>query len=56
MYNLQVNYVDHTDPWMGILEAIAFSVRYTYRRTKYKSSGQLVFGQDMILPTKHVVY
>ena len=28
--------------------------RITYQRTKVKSPGQLVFGQDMILPINHV--
>ena len=53
-YNLQETYVDDAEPCMGILATEDFSVRSTYHRTKQKSPGQLVFGQDMILPIKHI--
>ena len=39
---------------MSILLAEYFSVRSTYRWTKQKSPGQLVFGQDMILPINNI--
>ena len=39
---------------MGILAAVAFAVRAMYHQTKQKSPGQLVFGQDMILPINHL--
>ena len=39
---------------MGILAAAAFAVQPMYYTTKVKSPGQLVFGQDMILPITHV--
>ena len=39
---------------MGILAAAAFAVRYTYHTTKGKSPGQIVFGQDTIIPINHV--
>ena len=54
-FNLHNTYVDDADPWMGILAATAFAVRATYHRTKQKSPGQLVFGQDMILTINHIV-
>ena len=38
---------------MGILVAEAFVVQYTYYRTKGKSTGQIVFGREMILPINH---
>ena len=54
IYNLQETYVDDSDPCMGILEESVFTVRSTYHMTKDKSTGQLVFGQDMILHMNHV--
>ena len=39
---------------MGILAASAFAVRSMYYRAKGKRPRQLVFGQDMIIPTTHV--
>ena len=53
-YNQQGKYVDEADPWMGILAAAAFVVLFTYHKIKGKSPGQIVFGQDMILPIDHV--
>ena len=40
---------------MVILASAPFAVRYMYHTTKSKIPGQLVFGQDMILPINHVV-
>ena len=34
--NLHDTYVDDSDPWMRILAAAAFAVRYTYHQTKQK--------------------
>ena len=53
-FNLNDTYVYDADPWMRTLAAAAFVVRATYHRTKQKSLGQLVFGQDMILPINHL--
>ena len=39
---------------MRILAAEAFVVRAMYHRTKQKNPVRLVFGQDMILPIKHI--
>ena len=48
-YNLQETYIDYSDPWMGILAASSFAVQNTYHRTKVKSLGRVLLGQDMIL-------
>ena len=53
-HNLQETYVDDADPWMGILAASAFTIQYTYRKTKVKSPGQLVFGRYMIPSINHI--
>src|SRR5210317_1943070 len=52
-FELEDNYLDKTDPWKGILSATAFAVRSTFHTTLRKTSGQLVFGRDMILNVKH---
>ena len=52
--NLQETYVDDSEPYMVILVAETFMVKYMYHIIKYKSSFQLVFGHDMILPIKHI--
>ena len=53
-YNLQETYIDYSDPWMGILAAVVFSLRSTYHQTKRKILVQLIFGQDMILTINHI--
>ena len=53
-YNLHSTYVYDADPWMVILAGADFVFLCTYHRAKGKSPGQLVFGQDMILPINHV--
>ena len=52
-FELHDNYLDEEDPWKGILSATAFAVRATYHTTLQKTSGQLVFGRDMIYNIKH---
>ena len=54
-YILQDACVDGADPWMGILEASDFPLRFTYNCVKERIPGQLVFGQDTTLPIVHVV-
>ncbi len=49
-----VQTVDETDPWAGILAATMFAVRATYHTTLQASPMQLVFGRDAILNIKHV--
>ena len=39
---------------MGILASAAFAVRSTYHTAKGKSSGQLFFSPDVILPINYV--
>ena len=53
-FELESNYLDEEDPWMGILAAITFAVRFTYHTTLKKTPGQLVFGHDMIFNIQHV--
>ena len=53
-YNIQETYVDDAYPWMVILSAAAYAVHSTYHTAKDKSTIQLVFGRDMILPINHV--
>ena len=40
---------------MGILAAATFAVGTTEHRTKQKNPGELVFGQEMILPINHIL-
>ena len=47
-FELETNYLDVDNPWKGIL------VRLTYHTTLRKTSGQLVFGRDMIFNTTHI--
>jgi hypothetical protein len=51
-FELENNYLDDDDPWKGILSATAFAVQSTFHRTLQNTSGQLVFGHDMILNVK----
>ena len=53
-YNLQETYVDENYPWIGLLAAAAFDVRSTHHIIKGEVPGQIVFGQYIILPIKHV--
>ena len=53
-YDLNKNYLDEDDPWLGILAATAFAVRSMYHTTVQTMPGQLVFGCDMILNTPFI--
>ena len=55
-YNLQESCVDESEPWMGILATEAFSMHYMYHNTKGKSTGQIAFVRDMIIPINQVAY
>jgi transposase InsO family protein len=46
--------MDKSDPWSGILSAVALAVCSTYHATMQSTPGQLVFGRDMIWDTAHV--
>ena len=52
-FEIQDNYVDEKDPWIGILTSTAFAVRSTYHTTLQKTPGQLIFGRNMIFNIKH---
>ena len=54
-FNISETYVDEDDPWMVILAAAYFSILSTANTLKGYSTGQLVFGRDMILLIKHKV-
>ena len=54
--NISQTYVDKNYLWTGILAVAAFAIRSTTNRQKNYSPGQLIFGRDMILPIKHMVY
>ena len=49
-----VQTMDETDPWSGILAATMFAVRATYHTTLKASPMQLVFGRDAMLNINHV--
>src|SRR5688500_14883566 len=52
-FELKTNYLDEDDPWKRILSATVFAVRSTYCTTLTKTTGQLVFGRDMIFNIQH---
>ena len=54
-FNITKTYVDEDDPWLGILDAVAFAIHSTKNRLKCYIPGQLVLGRDMTLPIKHKV-
>jgi hypothetical protein len=51
-FELQEREMDVNDPWASFLASAAFAIRSTYHTTLGASPGQLVFGRDMLLPTK----
>ena len=50
-FDLKNNYLDEDDPWADILEVNAFVVQVMYHTMLQATSGQLVFGNYMILYT-----
>ena len=48
-------YVYENYPLKGILAESAFAIFSTTNGKKGYSTGQLIFGRDMILPIKHTV-
>ena len=48
-------YVDKDNPLLGILAEAKFVILSEKNRYKVYSQGQLVFGRDMIILTKHTV-
>ena len=55
IFNIFQTYVDKNDPWTGIISAVAFEICSTTNRQKCHSTGQLIFGRDMIPLIKHTV-
>ena len=53
-FDLESNYLDKEDPWKGVLAATMFAVKLTYHTSLKRTSGQLVFGRDMIFNIQHV--
>ena len=51
MFDLQTNYLDEDDPWLGRLAATDFAVQITYNTTLWARPGQMVFGNNMELNT-----
>jgi transposase InsO family protein len=54
-FEVQDNYLDEDDPWLGILAATMFAVRATYHTTLQATPAQLVFGRDAIMNIKFEV-
>ena len=52
-FELEERDIDKDDPWMGILNAVAWAVRSTYHTTLQATPGQLVFGRDMVFNKAH---
>ena len=50
--NITQTYVDEDDPCLGILAASEFGIHLRKNRLKGYSLGQLVPGNDIILPIK----
>ena len=53
-FQLENQPINESDPWSGILSAVAWAVRSTYHTTLQSTPGQLVFGRDMIWDIAHV--
>ena len=53
-FTLEESYLDVDNPWKGVLSATVFAVWLTYHIMLKKTSGQLVFGRDMIFNLSHV--
>ena len=52
-YELEEREMDRSDPWSGIISAVAWAIRSTYHTTLKATPGQLVFGRDMVLNITH---
>jgi hypothetical protein len=44
--------MDEKDPWGPFLASVAYAIRGTFHTTLKATPVQLVFGRDMVLPTK----
>ena len=54
-FNISQTYVDKYESWTVILAAAEFAICWIIDRKKGYSPGQLIFGNDIILPIKHTV-
>ena len=53
-FEIENQLIDESDPWSGILSAVAWAVRSTYHTTLQSTPRQLVFGRDMIWDATHI--
>ena len=51
-FELEKRELNQKDPFKQFLTAIAYAICSTYHTTLQATPGQLVFGQDMILPIR----
>ena len=54
-FNITKTYVDEDDPWSEILAAAEFVIISKINRLRGYSTGQLVFGLNIIILIKHKV-
>ena len=54
MFNLKNNFLYKDDPWAVILADNYVGLQSTYHTTLQATSGQLIFGSDMIVNTPFV--
>ena len=52
-YELEECEMDRSDPWSGIISAVAWAIHSTYHTTLKATPGQLVLGKDMVLNITH---
>ena len=52
-FELENKNLDATNPWKGILNAVAFAIRSTIHTTTQSTPAQLVFGRDMMMNIQH---
>ena len=52
-FDIQQTYINENDLWMGILATAEFEIFSITNKQKGYSPRQVIFGRDMILPTKH---
>jgi hypothetical protein len=53
-FEIEKQLIHESDPWSGILSAVAWAVHFKYHTTLQSTPGQLLFGQDAIWDTSHV--
>jgi hypothetical protein len=44
--------MDEKDPWGPFLASSAYAIRSTFHTALKATTGQLVFGRDMVMPIK----